>query len=125
MDTNSTTQHSKDVSNDNKVGYDDSHDKQDTVHTEKSCEPVPSYKYGWFGFTPSWLQRFHTAGWLLLFLSLGNSFQSGVVSGLLGVVLSTIETRFTLSSSQSSWIASAYDVGTIPVLLAFCLIGSK
>ena len=84
-----------------------------------------NYKYGWFAFTPSWIQLFHTAGWLLVFLSLGNWVENAVVSGLLGVVLSTIERRFELSSSQSSWIASACDLGTIPVLLAFCFIGSK
>ena len=39
-----------------------------------------------------------------------NAFGSMVNNGLIGVVLSSIETRFGLTSTESSWIVTTYDV---------------
>jgi hypothetical protein len=56
-------------------------------------------------------------------LSFANCHQS-LANGLLGVVMSTIEKQFDLTSSESSWIASAYEFGPIPVLILLSFIGS-
>ena len=55
-------------------------------------------------------QRFNTAGWFLFWMFMWNNFGSMVNNGLLGVVLSSIETRFGLTSTESSWIVTSYDV---------------
>jgi len=44
--------------------------------------------------------------------------------GLIAVVMSTIERRFGLSSSQSAWIAVAFEVAGVPALLVIGYFGS-
>ena len=90
-----------------------------------SQEAQPLLLYGWFSFVPSCLQKINKAGWFLFFMCLANIFQSMTINGLVGVVLSSLETRFGLTSSQSSWIASAYDVSTVPVLAIVSYFGSR
>ena len=76
-----------------------------------SSEPQSELRYGWFGCTPSWLQRLNTAFSYMVFVSLTNTFFSGTANGLIGAVQSSVETRFQLSSTQSSWIITAYEFG--------------
>ncbi len=83
------------------------------------------YKYGWFSWTPRCGQVLLGAKWLLLFMSIANIFQSMTINGLPGTILTSLETRFGLSSSQSSWIVSAYDVSTIPMLVILSYFGSS
>ena len=40
-----------------------------------------------------------------------------MVNGLVGTVLSTLEQGYDLTPQQSSWIVSAYDVSTVPMLI--------
>jgi len=63
--------------------------------------------------------------WLLTFLCVAAVGQSMSVNGLIGVTISTIERRFALSSSQTAWITSAYEIAGIPALLVVGYIGSK
>ncbi len=83
-----------------------------------------SQKFGFLSFKPSCLQVFNTAGWFVFALFWANSFQSMVSNGLLGVVITSIETRFQLTSGQSSWIAASYEIAAIPVLLVVSYVGS-
>ena len=82
-------------------------------------------RFGWFSFRPNCLQWLNRSVWFLIFMCYGNMFQSMLVNGLMGVVVSTLEKRFDLSSSQSSFIVSAYEIATIPVLIVVSYIGEK
>lgn len=63
--------------------------------------------------------------WLLTFLCVAAVGQSMSVNGLIGVTISTIEKRFALSSSQTAWITSAYEVAGVPVLLVVGYVGFR
>jgi len=62
------------------------------------------------------LQFLASARWFLLFMCLAN-FCRHASNALLGVTVSTLERRFALSSSQTAWIAAAYDIAEIPALI--------
>ena len=97
---------------------------KEEVPTESQPVARP-LRYGWFWFTPACLRNINTPTWFLVFMCIANIFQSMTVNGLIGVVLSSLETRFGFTSSQSSWIASAYDVSTVPVLALLSYFGSR
>lgn len=103
-------------------------------------------RYGWLSWRPSVLQKMNKMVVFLVFMCLANNFQSLTVNGLvgeasykyierilyarfyfmyLGVVLSSIEKRFGFSSLQSSWIYSAYDAASIPILLFVSYVGNR
>ena len=92
--------------------------------TSSMRQDEEEYRYG-FIWRPDWLQCFNTAAWLLFFMSMANIFQSMLVNGLVGTVITSLERRFDLSSGQSSWIVSAYDVSTIPMLILVSYFGSR
>jgi hypothetical protein len=60
------------------------------------------------GLRPTWVERFWTPRQLLFALSLFVFFQSMMVSGLIPVVLSSLERRFGFSSKQSGFLLSLY-----------------
>jgi len=47
-----------------------------------------------------------------------------LAKGLLAVIISTIERRFGLSSSQSAWIVVSYEIAGLPALLIIGYLGS-
>lgn len=70
--------------------------------------------------------QFHASPrWFLLFICLSAFSQSMVVNGLLGVNISTIQRRFSLSSNQVSWISATHDIVGVPVLLVIGYLGLK
>jgi len=81
-------------------------------------------RYGCCRRHPRWLQPLNNLAGFVVFVSVANCLQS-LANGLLGVVMSTIERHFELSSSASSWIASSYEIGQIPVLVAVALLGTR
>jgi hypothetical protein len=91
--------------------------------SSSSQSELPDLRYGCVG-RPAWLQWLNNIVGAVAFLSLANCFQS-LANGLLGVGLSTIEKRFDLSSSSSSWIASASEIGFIPVLIFLSYLGNR
>jgi MFS family permease len=72
-----------------------------------------------------WRLCCRSASCVITFLCIAALGQSMSVNGLIGVTLSTIQRRFNLSSSQTAWITSAYEVAGIPALLIVGYIGSK
>ena len=92
--------------------------------SEEVKEKETDWRYGWLKFTPNCIQCLNTAKWWLVWMSIGNIFQSMTVNGLVSVGLSTIEKRFEYSSYQSSFIANAYDFSTIPVIIIISCIGT-
>ena len=81
-------------------------------------------RYGCCDCHPGRLQALNNIVGFIAFASLANCVQS-LANGLLGVVMSTIERRFDLPSSASSWIASSYEIGQIPVLVVISLLGTR
>lgn len=76
----------------------------------------PNLSFGWLRWRPKWLQRLNTIESFVFWLCLANCIQT-MLTGLIGVVVSTLEKRYDLSSSQSSLIASASELGSIPIII--------
>lgn len=77
----------------------------------------PDLRYGIGPWKPSCLQCLNRASVYVFFMFLANIFMSMIANGLIGVVISNLETRFELSSLQSSWIASSFEIAAIPAML--------
>jgi len=92
--------------------------------TSDLAESVPDLRYGCCFARPSWLQWLNNIVGAVTFISLANCMQS-VANGLYGVVLSTIERQFDLTSSQSSWIAVGYEIGGMPILILLSVLGTR
>jgi Organic Anion Transporter Polypeptide (OATP) family len=98
-----------------------------TTTTCSVAEDVSSdadLRFGYCCFRPSWLQWLNTAAGAVAFICLANALQ-GFANGIIGVILSTIEKRFDLSSSDSSIIAIGYEIGPIPIILFFTFFGDR
>ena len=84
---------------------------------EKDCDSEQSQTgFGYLRFYPGRLQFLAGARWFLLFMCLA-TFSRTLVNGLLGATMSTLERRFALSSSQTAWIAAAYEIAGTPALV--------
>lgn len=81
-------------------------------------------RYGCGVFRPAWLQRLNSIVGAVTFITIANLLLN-VTEGLLGVVITTMERRFDLSSSQSSWMASGYEFGAVPTLVLVSLFGTR
>ncbi|XP_077990557.1 solute carrier organic anion transporter family member 4C1-like [Glandiceps talaboti] len=73
---------------------------------------------GWFSFRPKSLQWFNSIGWLVFSVSMLCFTQGMLISGLVPVSLTSIETRFQMTSTQLGIIVAAYDF-TVLVLIVF------
>ena len=63
------------------------------------------------------LNRFRSPKWFLVFLSVAATVQGVCINGLVNVVITSIERRFHLQSTQSGIIASSYDIGSLIVMI--------
>lgn len=73
---------------------------------------------GWGAFTPGALQAFNSPPWVLFFLSSASFLQGMIINGFVNTIITSIERRFDLRSSQTGLIASSYDIAAC-VCLAF------
>lgn len=89
----------------------------------KVSQNPKSTKYGWFQVRPSCLQGLLSSRWILVSCCLLVGTQSLIVTGLSGVVISSIEKRYYLRSSQVGSIFSCYDIGNTIVTLIVSYIG--
>ncbi|XP_064635585.1 solute carrier organic anion transporter family member 4C1-like [Lineus longissimus] len=80
-------------------------------------------KCGYGDCTPNCLQRFHNPPWLLASLCFMVIVQGFIVTGLMGSVISTLERRFNLSSTQTGLIATTYDMSVALVLIPVTYYG--
>ncbi|XGW16681.1 hypothetical protein V3C99_001827 [Haemonchus contortus] len=80
---------------------------------------------GYGSCTPAWLQRFHTAKWLLLMLGICAFIQSFVVNAIFPVALSTLERRFKMTSTHTGIISSWYDFAVLLVVFPVCQWGNS
>ncbi|XP_067214968.1 solute carrier organic anion transporter family member 4A1 isoform X2 [Linepithema humile] len=82
-------------------------------------------KCGWFWFRPIYLQRFRTAKWALFWLCWAGAMQGMVVNGFVNVVITTIERRFGLKSSETGLIAGGYDIASFLLLVPVSYLGGR
>lgn len=100
----------------------DARHSQSSSHSRDRTEQL---SYGVGACRPPCVQFLNQAAWLLVWMSLANVFQSMLVNGLVGTVVTTLEKRFDLHSSESSVIVSGYDISTIPMLILVSYFGSR
>ena len=90
---------------------------------EEGAEQVETLRYGWLQYRPSFLQCCLSSKWILsacCFLVLAESF---VVSGLTGVIITSLERRFYLRSFQVGGIITCYEVSATVLALLVSYYG--
>ncbi|XP_024944939.1 solute carrier organic anion transporter family member 4A1 isoform X6 [Cephus cinctus] len=80
---------------------------------------------GWLWFRPICLQKFRTAKWALFWLCWAGAVQGMVVNGFINVVITTIERRFGLRSSETGLIAGGYDIASFLLLVPVSYLGGR
>ncbi|XP_033727222.1 solute carrier organic anion transporter family member 4A1-like [Pecten maximus] len=90
----------------------------DDKENEEETEPC-----GWGPFTPAMCQRFRTPHWMLFWLCWAGGIQGMVVNGFVNVVISSVERRYDLSSTESGAIASCYDIASVLCLIPVSYFG--
>ncbi|XP_078665171.1 solute carrier organic anion transporter family member 4A1-like [Branchiostoma floridae x Branchiostoma belcheri] len=78
---------------------------------------------GWGPFSPACCQFFANPKAILFFLSWLAFTQGMVVNGFVNVVITTIEKRFSLQSSDTGLIASCYDIASVLCLVVVSYLG--
>lgn len=85
---------------------------------DESVDGLEESRYGWLDFRPNCLQALLSSRSILVFCSILVGIQGFTVTGLGGVVISSIEKRYFLKSSEVGGIFSCYDIGsTVATLL--------
>ncbi|XP_055599366.1 solute carrier organic anion transporter family member 4A1 [Uranotaenia lowii] len=87
--------------------------------------PADVYHCGWFSFRPRWIQTFMTPKWALFWLCWAGAVQGLIVNGFINVVITTIERRFGLRSTQTGLVASGYDIASFLCLVPVSYFGGR
>ena len=82
-----------------------------------SPAPPTEYTYGWGSCRPQCLQFLNKPVWVVTFLCAAIVAESMATIGLVSISVSTLETRFQLSSNQAGLIPSAYEFAGLPALI--------
>ncbi|KAL3079024.1 hypothetical protein niasHS_014806 [Heterodera schachtii] len=86
--------------------------------------PSSSLRCGLGFCTFDWLQKLHTAKWLLAILCICAFNQSFVINAIFPVGLSTLEKRFQMSSTRTGIISSWYDFAVLIAVFPVCYYGN-
>ncbi|XP_069105648.1 solute carrier organic anion transporter family member 4A1-like [Argopecten irradians] len=78
---------------------------------------------GWCSVNPRVCQRFRTPRWLLFCLCWVSFIQGMIVGGFTSVIISSVERRFQLSSTESGLISSFYDIASVLCLMPVSYFG--
>ncbi|WKX99988.1 hypothetical protein Q1695_014678 [Nippostrongylus brasiliensis] len=105
--------------------YRDKFDTSDEELRDRSIDEDEKLLCGYGSCTPSWLQHFHNAKWLLLMLGICAFIQSFVVNAIFPVGLSTLEKRFKMTSTHTGIISSWYDFAVLLVVFPVCHWGNS
>ncbi|XP_053675712.1 solute carrier organic anion transporter family member 4A1 [Anopheles nili] len=92
---------------------------------EQQQQQQRSYHCGWFAIRPKWMARFMTPKWALFWLCWAGAVQGLVVNGFINVVITTIERRFGLRSTQTGLVASGYDIASFLCLVPVSYFGGR
>ncbi|XP_020290846.1 solute carrier organic anion transporter family member 4A1 isoform X6 [Pseudomyrmex gracilis] len=95
------------------------------IRKDNPGRTADNLKCGWFWFRPIYLQRFRTAKWALFWLCWAGAMQGMVVNGFVNVVITTIERRFGLKSSETGLIAGGYDIASFLLLVPVSYLGGR
>jgi len=68
---------------------------------------------------------FRSPKWFLVFLCMAATIQGLCINGLVNVVITSIERRFGLKSTQSGIIASSYDIGSLIIMVPVSYFGGR
>lgn len=79
----------------------------------------------WGPVSPAGCQSFRKPVWMLVCLCWAGATQGVVVNGFVNVVISTVERRFELSSTESGIIASCYDIAAVLCLIPLSYFGGR
>ena len=92
--------------------------KSPTTANDNNCVTSEEIKsgFGYLRFRPARLQFLTSIRWFMLFMCMA-IFCLTMVNGLPGLTVSTLERRFSLSSSQAAWIPAAYEIAGTPALV--------
>ena len=71
------------------------------------------------------VSMFQTAKSFLVFLTFGLIFEGFCNQGLIKVVITSIEKRFHLKSTDTGTIASTFDIGSLLLMIPICYFGGK
>ena len=81
--------------------------------------------YGWFSFRPKWLQSLNKPWCFLIVISIAAFFQGAIINGFVNVSLTSIETRFGLSSQLVGIIPPSYDIGGFLSVIPIAYVGGR
>ncbi|KFM61342.1 Solute carrier organic anion transporter family member 4A1, partial [Stegodyphus mimosarum] len=80
---------------------------------------------GWGRLQPTQLQKFRSARWVLFWLCWAGFLQGLIVNGFINVVITTIEKRYQLRSTESGLIAGGYDIASFLCLVPVSYLGGS
>ncbi|KFM77806.1 Solute carrier organic anion transporter family member 4A1, partial [Stegodyphus mimosarum] len=78
---------------------------------------------GWGNFRPFCLQNFRTPHWVLFWLCWAGALQGLIVNGFINVVITTIEKRYELKSTETGLVAGSYDIASFLCLIPISYLG--
>jgi len=101
--------------------------------TKEAFDPVDDIEdessgcklFGIFPLPEICSKLFLNAAWILIFLSWASTIQGMVINGLVNVVLSSLERRFGLESTETGVIAGCYDIGSMLSIIPISYYGGR
>ncbi|KAL0268937.1 UNVERIFIED_CONTAM: hypothetical protein PYX00_010711 [Menopon gallinae] len=98
---------------------------EDEAPDGKKSRDEEEHRCGWWFFRPDFLQSFRTPKWTLFWLCWASAMQGMVVNGFVNVVITTIERRFGLRSSETGLVAGGYDIASFLCLVPITYFGGR
>ena len=93
--------------------------------TTISPPEIECVKYGWLSCRPSFLQCCLCAGWILITCSWYLFIHQFIVTGISNVVVTSLEKRFFLNSSQVGTIFSCFDISNLILTIVVSYFGYR
>ena len=99
--------------------------KSESKRTTEEPAENECIEYGWFKCRPSFLQCCMCPGWILISCCFYVFIQQVIVAGVSNVVVSSLEKRFFLKSSQVGTILSCFDIGNLFLTIVVSYFGYR
>ncbi|GFS11998.1 solute carrier organic anion transporter family member [Elysia marginata] len=98
------------------------HQLENVVKTEEDVESAPC---GWGPLSLAWCQRFRDPRWFVVVITLCGACQGMAINGFVNTVISTLERRFEITSTESGLIASCYDIMFVLLVIPISYFGGR